>query len=223
MEGMRMFPDKYFSLAMVDPPYGINVMDMAFAKMKGGGLTGGASRARRRDYSMPADWDAKRPPREYFDELFRVSRDQVIFGGNYFADILPPTKSFVVWDKKCSEAASNSFADCELAWASKGVARVFRYVWSGFLQGDMKKKEERIHPTQKPIALYRWLLSNYAAPGVILDTHVGSASSLCACYDMGYEYVGFEINPGYYKKANARLRGHRAQTRLIDIRNGMVK
>ena len=111
----------------------------------------------------------------------------------------------------------NDFADCEYAWASKGmgVARVFRYLWNGMLQGDMKNKEERFHPTQKPVALYKWILSNYANAGdLILDTHVGSASSLIACEDMGFKYVGFEIDKEYYQKASARLEEFKAQTHM---------
>lgn len=111
----------------------------------------------------------------------------------------------------------NDFADCEYAWASKGmgVARVFRYLWNGMLQGDMKNKEERFHPTQKPVALYKWILSNYANAGdLILDTHVGSASSLVACEDMGFDYVGFEIDEEYYKKACERLDDFNAQMHM---------
>ena len=112
----------------------------------------------------------------------------------------------------------NNFADCELAWMSEdlGVARMFRFVWNGMLQGDMKNKEDRIHPTQKPVALYKWLLKCYAHKGdKILDTHVGSASSLIACYDLGFKYVGFEIDEEYYRLACERLEEEKAQLRWL--------
>ena len=118
---------------------------------------------------------------------------------------------------------SNDFADCELAWMSDnmGVARVFRYRWNGMIQEDMRNKEDRFHPTQKPIALYKWLLKNYAKEGdIILDTHVGSASSLIACEDMGFEYVGFELDTEYYTLAAQRLDDYKAQTR-IDLKQYM--
>lgn len=112
----------------------------------------------------------------------------------------------------------NDFADCELAYMSEelGVARVFRYLWNGMLQGDMKNKEQRFHPTQKPIALYKWILQNYAKPGdIILDTHVGSASSLIACEELGFDYVGFEIDKEYYQKARARIDEFNQQVRMF--------
>lgn len=143
-----------------------------------------------------------------------MSRNQIIWGGNYFADYLPPSKGFICWDKRCDARLTNNFADCEYAWLSEGlgVARVFRYMWSGMLQGDMANKEQRIHPTQKPIRLYTWLLKNYAKPGdKILDTHVGSASSLIACERLRYMYVGFEIDEEYYKMACERLEVERDQ------------
>ena len=135
-------------------------------------------------------------------------------GGNYFTDYLPPSKGFVCWDKRCTDQMINKFADCEYSWLSNGlgVARMFRYLWNGMLQGNMKNKDQRIHPTQKPVALYKWILTNYAKPGdKILDTHVGSASSLIACYDMGFDYVGFEIDEEYYQQSMARLDEVKAQ------------
>lgn len=142
-------------------------------------------------------------------------------GGNYFSDVLPPSRSFIVWDKRTTDAMRNDFADCEYAWMSKslGVARVFRYLWNGMLQGDMKNKEERFHPTQKPVALYRWILANYAKQGdKLLDTHVGSASSLIAFEERGFDYVGFEIDADYYQKAQKRLEENRAQISMDFLR-----
>lgn len=175
---MKEYPDKYFNLAIVDPPYGIGVCSLAYTQ---GVKRVGKAMADRRDYRHN-EWDTK-PPIEYFNELKRVSKKQIIWGGNHFADMLPPSKGFIVWDKRCQDNMSNDFADCELAWMSDnmGVARVFRYRWNGMIQEDMRNKEDRFHPTQKPIALYKWLLKNYAKEGdIILDTHVGSASSLIA-------------------------------------------
>lgn len=195
MDGMREFPDKYFELSIVDPPYGINInMNM------------GQRRGRRRDHAEKK-WDDEAPTQEYFDELFRVSQNQIIWGGNYFK--LPITKSWIFWDKEVPVGVS--FADGELAWTSFDKTLVkTRIPYTGFVGSEGK-----IHPTQKPVKLYRWLLKNYAKPGdKILDTHVGSASSLIACEDMGFEYVGFELDADYHAAATKRLNDFKAQTRL---------
>lgn len=214
MEKLRDYPDNYFDLAIVDPPYGLGVQGMSYTKT-GNKRASKNSRANSRDYKH-AEWDIK-PDREYFNLLLRKSKNQIVWGGNYFADMLPPSRGFIVWDKRCADNIKNDFADCELAWISDGlgVARVFRFLWSGMLQGDMKNKEDKFHPTQKPTALYRWLLTNYAKPGdLILDTHVGSASSLIACEEMGFDYVGFEIDKEYYNKAKQRLNDFNNQIRM---------
>ena len=214
MEGMREIPDKFFDWAITDPPYGIGIGSMNYTN-SGAVMAGRNSLTRRRDYRKKGDWDAKRPNKEYFDELFRVSKNQIIWGGNYFADLLPPSKSFIVWDKRVDEKYNNDFSDCEMAWCSYGVARVYRYLWNGMLQGNMQNKEERFHPTQKPVCLYEWLLRHYAKPGdKILDTHVGSGSSLIACYNMGFEYLGFELDKEYFMKATERIENIKAQCRL---------
>lgn len=215
MQGMKEFPDNYFDLAIVDPPYGIGY-DTQAEKSSGQQYKNAA--AKKRTYKG-GGWDVK-PSRAYFDELVRVSKRQVIWGGNYFTDCLPASRSFICWDKRCDDAIKNNFADCELAWCSEncGVARMFRYMWAGMLQGNMKNKEDRIHPTQKPVALYKWILDNYAKPGdKILDTHVGSASSLIACEDFGFQYVGFEIDADYYKLGQERLEKNRAQMTIADL------
>lgn len=212
MEGMKEFPDKYFDLAIVDPPYGIGVGSMAYTN---GVKRVGKALADRKDYRH-AEWDIK-PDNIYFNQLIRVSKNQIIWGGNYFTDYLPPSKGFICWDKRCDSSMKNAFADCELAWLSSGlgVARMFRFTWNGMLQEDMKNKEHRIHPTQKPVALYKWILQNYAKEGdKILDTHVGSASSLIACRDMGFDYVGFEIDKEYYDMACKRIEEEFAQLRF---------
>lgn len=216
MEAMREFPDKYFDLAVVDPPYGIGVMSMTYTN-EGTERCYGYSVAKRRDYKAQGEWDIKPGP-EYFTELFRVSRAQIIWGGNYFSEMLPPSKGFICWDKRCNDKMVNSFSDCEMAWISPGlgVARMFRYVWNGMLQGDMAQKEERFHPTQKPAALYNWIFQNYAKPGYkILDTHLGSGSSRIAAHDAGLDFIGFEIDKDYFEKQEARFLQHTAQTNLF--------
>lgn len=215
MEGMKQFPDRYFDLAIVDPPYGIGVMTMTYTK-EGDDRKYGHMAAKRKDYRRHSEWDVK-PDQAYFDELFRVAKRKIIWGGNYFTDMIPPSKSFIVWDKRCNDAMRNDFADCEYAWADYGVARMFRFVWNGMIQGNMKNKEERFHPTQKPVALYEWILNNYAKPGdKILDTHVGSASSLIACHNLGFQYVGFELDPDYFKLASDRLEAVKAQASIFE-------
>ena len=201
MEGMKGFPDKYFDLAIVDPPYGINAD-------KG---TGGFGIAKARHYE--GEWDNSAPNADYFNELFRVSKNQIIWGGQYMIRNLKPATKWLVWDKVGEGKFQNPYSKCELAWCSfDGVVDKFVCYQMGFISGD---KSERIHPTQKPVALYKWILKNYAKAGdKILDTHVGSASSLIACYDMGFEYVGFEIDPEYYKQATERLEAVKAQIRF---------
>lgn len=215
VEAMKEFPDGFFDLAVVDPPYGIGVQTMNYTK-SGAKRAERNSAAKRRDYRRTDEWDIKPGP-EYFAELFRVSKKAIIWGGNYFSDMLPPSKGFLVWDKRCGDY-TNDFADCELAWISPGlgVARVFRYVWNGMLQGDMSNKEERFHPTQKPVALYRWIFKNYAKPGYkILDTHLGSGSSRIAAYDAGLDFWGYEIDKEYFTKQEARFQAHTAQINLF--------
>ena len=211
MLGMAQFPDKFFELAIVDPIYG----DVT----QGGYMSNPHTcdkLAKAVDYHLSI-WSNEKTPKSYFDELKRVSRNQIIWGGNYFqTSIGSDSQGWVVWDK---ENGDNNFADCELAWTSFNRAtRMFRFRWAGMLQGNMKNKETRIHPTQKPIALYKWLLSNYAKPGdKILDTHVGSASSLIACHQMGSEYWGFELDADYYKAATERLNKVKAQVSMTEL------
>ena len=227
MEFLRQQADKSFDLAACDPPYGLGVQSMTYTKEGAENKRYGNSCAKRRDYKRSEEWDVK-PPKEYFDELFRVSKSQIIFGGNYFSDILPPSRSFIVWDKRCKPEMTNSFADCEYAWMSSdlGVARVFRYIWNGMLQGnpsdgmtvnpDKSSNEQRFHATQKPIALYRWIYKNYAKPGMrILDTHLGSGSSRIAAYDAGLDFVGCEIDKDYFEAQERRFEAYTAQQSLF--------
>jgi site-specific DNA-methyltransferase (adenine-specific) len=203
---MRRYPDKHFDLAIVDPPYGINVM-----RAEGKPEQRGNQKASRRDYGVK-EWDAAIPPMEYFAELGRVSRHQIIWGGNYFP--LSPSRCWVVWDKLNGD---NGYADCELAWASFDKAvRKFEFRWAGMLQGNMAEKEDRIHPTQKPVALYRWLLENYAKPGMkILDTHLGSGSHAIACHYAGMHLTACEIDADYFAAAQERIARETRQTTLF--------
>lgn len=204
--GMKEFPDGYFDLAVVDPPYGIGVSKA--------GSWGGGTKEHPSTKFTPKEWDNHPPDKEYFDELFRVSKNQIIWGANHFISRIPYDSScWLVWDKN---NGTTDFADCELAWTSfKGAARLFQFTWNGFVQGDMKNKEKRIHPTQKPVRLYEWIFGKFTHEGdKILDTHVGSASSLIACYNFSLDYVGFEIDKEYYDNAAERIKGAQAQIRL---------
>lgn len=212
IDGMKQFPDSFFDLAIVDPVYG-DVKQGGYMYNKGGGIAG------TKKYNN-AIWKQEKTGQEYFNELFRVSKNQIIWGGNYFVECIQKNSTcWIVWDKDRPDGVT--YSDCELAWTSfPSAARLFKYRWNGFLQQNMKNREERIHPTQKPVALYEWILCNFAKPGYkILDTHVGSASSLIACYNMGFEYVGFELVPDYYKKAVDRLETHKQQMTLFDQMN----
>jgi site-specific DNA-methyltransferase (adenine-specific) len=205
MELMARYPDNYFSLAIVDPPYGIN-MD--------GGNIGGNNATKATNYTKKK-WDVSAPNKEYFIELKRVSKNVIIFGANHFIENIPNSNSscWIVWDKE----NSGNFADCELAYTDFNTAvRMFSFRWNGMLQGDMKNKETRIHPTQKPVALYKWLLDKYAKPNdKILDTHLGSGSIAIACHDYGFELTACELDKEYYDKAIQRIKNHTAQQRLF--------
>lgn len=208
--GMKRYPDKFFNLAIVDPPYGINHSTIAG---KQSGTQYGNAAAAKRHYTIK-DWDKQPPSDEYFKELFRVSKNQIVWGANHFISRMPYDAScWIVWDK---DNGDNNFADCELAWTSFDKAvRKFKWTWNGMIQQNMKDKEERFHPTQKPIALYEWLIMNYAKQGdLILDTHLGSGSSRIACHKAGYDFTGFEIDKEYFDKQEARFKNLTAQIRL---------
>ena len=210
MEVLRSLPDKSFDLAIVDPPYGINA-----ANIFGGETRKSGNGCANKTAFEKKDWDKTPPPVEYFEELFRVSKNQIIWGANHFISRMPVDSScWVCWDK---DNGTTKFADCELAWTSfDKAARLYKYTWNGMLQGNMKKKEQRIHPTQKPIALYGWLLNTFAEPGnKILDTHLGSGSICVAAHDLGFELLGIELDPVYYNAAKQRLLYHQAQLGLF--------
>jgi len=202
---MKQCEDKQFDLAIVDPPYGIG-MDSTHFKTK-------SSNAKPTDYGKK-DWDNAIPNKEYFNELLRVSKYQIVWGGNYFVENLTNSSCWVVWDK---DNGDSIHADCELAWTSfkTGVKKV-KWLWHGMRQQNMKNKEKRIHPTQKPKALYEWLLMNYAESGnKIIDTHLGSGSIALACYDLKFDLVGIEIDNEYFQKASKRLELHKKQLTLF--------
>ena len=234
MDGMKQFPDKYFELAIVDPPYGINAPNMTMGTNKtrtGDGYPGesvaqrlkkdrlnqGCGKlANRTLNTMDCSWDRKPPGIEYFKELFRVSRNQVIWGGNYFN--LPPTRGIIVWDKL---QPWENFSQVEIAWTSfDRPAAIFRYSNTGG-----RNDEKKIHPTQKPVPLYEWVLTKYAKIGdKILDTHTGSCSSLIACHKKGFQFMGFEIDEIYYKSGNNRLLMEMSQQNLFnDYRLGYTE
>lgn len=207
---MKRYADKHFDLAIVDPPYGI---DHANKAGKMAGQQYGKAAAKKRDYA-PKDWDKGIPDMSYFNELKRVSKTQIIWGGNYFCHLLEPKSGWIFWDKDNGE---NNFSDGELAWTSLDSGlRMVKITWNGMIQQNMKKKEDRIHPTQKPAELYRWLLSKYAKPGdKILDTHLGSGSIAIACIDLGFDLTACELDADYYAAAMNRIETRQRQTSLF--------
>lgn len=200
---------------ITDPPYGIAVGDMPYANS--GGVRNGKSKAASRYYNTQGDWDRQKITKDYFDLIAQCSNEQIIFGGNYYTDYLPPTKSWVIWDKRqYSQTDRNDFADCELAWCSKGVARVFRYLYNGMLQGD-KNKDYRFHATQKPTQLWTQLLNFYTKPNdLILDPFAGSQSLRIACWKTNRRYIGFEIDKEYFDKGSKWYKDITSQITFFD-------
>lgn len=186
VEAMKEYPDNYWDLAVLDPPYGIN----AGAKTYGKRLIKHAVK----------NWDDKTPDNKYFLELFRVSKKQIIWGGNYFK--LPLTNGWIVWDK--DRQKETTFSDGEMAWTNfLTLLKICKLKYDGFLGMD---SDGRIHPTQKPIALYDWIFTNYANPNdKILDTHLGSQSSRIAAYKAGLDFTGFELDKEYFEQGNKRF------------------
>ena len=206
VEAMKELPDNYADLACVDPPYGIDINNQS--QGKGGGV------ARKIDYTKK-DWDKTAPEIIYFNELRRVSKNQIIWGANHFISKIPYDSScWIVWDK---DNGKTDFADCELAWTSfKTAVRRFKWTWAGMRQQNMKNKEIRIHPTQKPIALYDWIFQNYAKEGdLILDTHLGSQSSRIAAHKNNLDFIGYEIDKDYFDEGNKRYETFASQLTLF--------
>ena len=191
MKLMARYPDNYFDLAIVDPPYGININSSGRLGHYGG---------------KGKKWDSEIPDEEYLEELFRVSKDQIVWGGNYF--ILPPTRCFLIWDKQQPEDVS--FASCEFAYTS------FDKSAKTFYMRPQNADKVRIHPTQKPVKLYEWLLMMYAKPGdKILDTHLGSGSIAIACHNLNFELTACELDTDYYNAAMKRLKQHQQQLTMF--------
>ena len=204
LELMKDIPDNYFDLCLTDPPYGI-----------GKAKKNNASRSKlaiAKDYGKK-DWDNSIPSKEIFNEFFRVSKNQIIFGGNYFVEYLKNSSCWLVWDKN---NGTNDFADCELAWTNfTSAVRKYKWTWAGMLQEDMKNKEIRIHPTQKPVGLLKQILRDYYKEGIVLDCFSGSGSTAIACYDLNIPFVAIEKDKDYYEKSVERLNIAQAQLRLF--------
>lgn len=200
--GLRHYPDKYFDLAVVDPPYGINISSAGgYYHIKGKGQANPHTKK---------DWDNSIPPPEYWEQLFRVSKNQIVWGGNYMTEFLPPSRCWIFWDKL---KFVDNYADGELAWTSfdRNTKKV-EIQHHGFLTKDGKS----IHPTQKPVMLYEWIYKHFCADGdLILDTHCGSQSSRIAADKACLNFVGFEIDEEYFNAANKRFDNFKCQTRLF--------
>ena len=209
MEFMKDLPDGYFHLACVDPPYGIGEDGLK-----------NHSRGKKTNAKLytPKNWDKHPPNLDYFDMLKRKSKNQIIWGANHFIDNIPfnvSTSCWLVWDK---QNGNSDFADCELAWTSyKTAVRLFSFRWQGMLQGNMKKKEIRCHPTQKPIALYDWIFKNYLPDGgKVFDSHLGSGSSRIAADKAGnIDFTGTEIDEDYFKASVDRFNKYKSQLTLF--------
>jgi site-specific DNA-methyltransferase (adenine-specific) len=205
LEVMKQIPDKSIDLVLTDPPYGI-------------GESGSKNHSRgciaETTKFTELNWDNEIPKKEIFDEIFRISKNQIIFGGNYFVEYLKNTSCFIVWDK---ENGATDFADCELAWTSfKTATRQFKFRWQGMLQGNMKNKEKRYHPTQKPIELFRRILNDYSEEGMtILDPFAGSGTTAIACHDLKRNFICIEKEPEYHRIATERYETHKAQLTLF--------
>lgn len=211
---MQTLPDKFFDLAIVDPPYGIGEGNKKnLTRNSYTGFSVAKNWVKSKDYGG-GEFDTSIPNAEYFSELYRVSKNQIIWGGNYMVEHLLPSMGWIVWDKDNGDCDQS---DCELAFTSfkKGL-RKFKYRWHGLLQEDMKNKEIRIHPTHKPVALYKWLLDKYAKQGdKILDTHLGSGSIAIACHDYGFDLTACELDPEYFEAAMKRINNHKLQSKLF--------
>jgi site-specific DNA-methyltransferase (adenine-specific) len=223
MELMSRYPDKHFDLAIVDPPYGIGAGSKKF-------INRNTKNLKAEKFYRDNDWDVK-PNKKYFDELKRVSKNYIVWGGNYFIDNLEPSRCYIVWDKKTGD---NSYADCEIALTNIDAnARIYTKFWLG---AHANNGTPRIHPTEKPVALYKWLLDKYAKIKCdqkheehyrylctdcnngnvkILDTHLGSGSIAIACHDYGFDLTACELDLEYYNKAMQRIQNHISQTKLF--------
>ena len=214
MELLKQTPDKYYELSIVDPPYGIGAdkaqNNAAMQRIK---AEGKSKAGRGWKLYADTDWDNETPNDEYWQELFRVSKNQIVWGGNYFTDYLPPSMGWIMWDKGQRDI---SLADGELAWTSYNKAlRIFE-MSRGKALAKNNEQGGRFHPTQKPVALYKWLLHNYAKPGDrILDTHGGSRSLAIACHQMGFDHVSCELDKDYHEASVKRFKEQTKQLSLL--------
>ena len=202
LEFMKKLPDNYFDLIITDPPYGIGIgMEWKNCESKASKKKGFNSKI----LHSKSNWDNSIPTEKCFMEMLRVSKKQIIFGGNYFTDFLSPSGSWIIWHKKGND--KTHFSDCEMAWVSFGnKIRLFKYDWVGFGYLNNKEREKKVHPTHKPTKLGEWILDNYAEKGdLIFDPFSGGGSFLVSCKRRGFEFVGCEINSGYVEIANKRL------------------
>ena len=206
LPAMKEMPDNAYDLAIVDPPYGIGEDGGKQVEWKSRPNSIGKEPKYKKKF-----WDNARPREEYFTQLFRVSTNQIIWGGNYFSEYLKSTGKWIVWDKLIE---IKRFTSCELAWTSFGGNTIRRFRIHPF--HNLKGGQFKQHPTQKPVALYKWLLTNYAKPGqTILDTHLGSGSIAIACHDYGYDLTAYEIDKEYFEAATERIERHKAQGQLF--------
>lgn len=217
MEYMAQFPDKHFELAIVDPPYGIG-FDKENESMSAGIRKDGTTR-KDKTWANPKakgyikkNWDNSIPDQKYFDELKRISKNYIIWGANYMTDYLKPHGGWIVWEKGVPEGMSLS--KCELAYNTcLNSISIVKILWAGYKKVD---NENRFHPTQKPVKLYKWLLTNYAKPGdKILDTHLGSGSSRIASYDLGFDFYATELDKDYFDAQEKRFNTFKQQLKLF--------
>lgn len=210
MDILKELPDKCVDLILTDPPYGIGY-DKLCSKMSNTYQGNGV--AMRGNYRK-TDWDNKTPDKEIFDEILRVSKNQIIFGGNYIANMLPNSKCWLVWNKL---NGTNNWADCELAWTSfNSPVKKYDFLWNGMLQQDMKNKEQRIHPTQKPVDLIGQILRDYSKEGdLILDCFSGSGTTAIACHRFNRRFVCIEKDKEYFEASVKRLEDERKQLNLF--------
>lgn len=205
MDILKQLPDNYFDLCLCDPPYGIGE---AAGKNKSRG-----NKAIAKDYGNK-DWDNSIPEKEIFNEILRVSKHQIIFGGNYFVEYLHNSPCWLVWDKN---NGANDFADCELAWTNfKSAVRKYLWTWNGMLQHDMKNKDVRVHPTQKPLKLFEMILNDYSNENdLVLDCFSGSGTTAIACHNLKRRFICIEKDYDYWKASCKRLKEHQSQLRLF--------
>lgn len=208
LDAMKSIPDNSIDTIITDPPFGINE---AAGKNKSRGKLAIA-----RDYGND-DWDKERPNKKYFQEIIRISNNQIIFGGNYFADFLKPSPCWIVWDK---DNGDNDFADCELIYTNfQKAVRKKLYRWSGFMQQPGEKRDLRQHPTQKPVKLIQWIIENYVnQSNVICDPFMGSGTTAIACHRTNRKFIGIEKEKKYFDIAIARYRNEVKQLRICDLK-----